>query len=131
MIVFVFLAAQGHKIGGRRDNEYTAVAVGLSILAGGHAGGWISGGCFNPAVALGLDITNALNSHAVTKVFGYSCLYIIPELFGAAAAAWLSKLLFPCRNYPLSETVSSLGLRCTSEALGAFYLVLTVCLNVF
>ena len=41
------------------QNHYFGLAIGLVIIAGGHAAGGISGGIFNPAVSLGLEIVGA------------------------------------------------------------------------
>ena len=38
-----------------KPNEYYGLAIGFVIIAGGYAGGGISGGAFNPAVAFGID----------------------------------------------------------------------------
>merc|ERR1719453_2169390 len=46
------------------DNEYFGLAIGLCIVAGGYAVGGISGGCFNPAVTIGLDLSHRLRIEA-------------------------------------------------------------------
>merc|ERR1719158_173456 len=40
-------------------NQFYGLAIGFVIIAGGYAAGPISGGAFNPAVALGIDISSA------------------------------------------------------------------------
>merc|ERR1719428_197614 len=39
-------------------NENYGQAIGFVIVAGGYAGGGISGGCFNPGVALGIEVSS-------------------------------------------------------------------------
>ena len=43
-------------VGGVR---YFGLAIGFVIVAGGYGAGWISGGAFNPAVAIGIDVASA------------------------------------------------------------------------
>ena len=50
-------------------------------MAGAYGAGAISGGCFNPAVAFGIDASSAFLG------FGWCAVYIIFELIGAALAA--------------------------------------------
>ncbi len=70
-------------------NQYFGLAIGYVIVAGGYAAGKISGGCFNPAVALGIDASSAHLG------FGWSVAYIGFELIGAALAALAYKVVHP------------------------------------
>merc|ERR1719337_282609 len=56
VLCFVVLnvATAGKNVG----NYYYGLAIGFVIVAGGYAVGNISGGAFNPAVALGIDISS-------------------------------------------------------------------------
>merc|ERR1719178_113535 len=113
MLCFVVLRA---AVSGMNpaDNEY----FGLAIGAGGYAGGWISGGAFNPAVAIGIDVASA--GQGV-----YWCmLYTVYELIGAALAAGAHMMVEESSASPKMVKQS------LSEFLGTFYLVLTVGLNV-
>ena len=67
-------------------NQYFGLAIGFVIVAGGYAAGNISGGAFNPAVALGVDTASA------GAGFGFSLLYWCAEFLGAAIAAGLRRL---------------------------------------
>merc|ERR1719222_1113811 len=58
-------------------NQYYGYAIGSVIVAGAYGAGAISGGCFNPAVALGIDLASA------GLGFGWSIAYIVFELIGA------------------------------------------------
>ena len=44
------------------DNHYYGLAIGLVVMAGAITVGPISGGAFNPAVALGLSISGGLSN---------------------------------------------------------------------
>merc|ERR1719274_146812 len=61
-------------------SEYFPIAIGFVVVAGGYAGGWISGGAFNPAVAFGLDVATAQFG------FKYCLVYTLFEFVGAALA---------------------------------------------
>jgi aquaporin Z len=73
------------------DNSFYGLAIGFTVLAGAVAVGGISGGAFNPAVALG---------GAVMGLFGWSTLwvYIVAELVAGAAAGLAFRALNPDDN---------------------------------
>jgi len=98
-------------------NEYYGLAIGFVIVAGGYGGGWISKGAFNPAVAVGIDVSSAS--------FGvYWCFfYTIFELIGAALAVVVHKAV---DNKAKDDTTAIF----IAEFTGTFFLVLTVGLNV-
>lgn len=62
------------------NNHYFGAAIGITVIAGAYAVGTISGGAFNPAVALGITLMN-LSSFANLWIF------IVANLAGAAVAA--------------------------------------------
>merc|ERR1719408_287253 len=41
--------------GGSGGNQWYGLAIGFVIVAGAYGAGVVSGGCFNPAVAIGID----------------------------------------------------------------------------
>jgi aquaporin Z len=96
-------------------------------VAGGYGAGVVSGGCFNPAVAIGIDTSSA------GLGFGWCIAYTCFELVGAALAAGAFKLVRP---FDFISGISgatgdpSLSSKLISEFLGTFMLVLTVGLNV-
>jgi len=102
------------------DGQYFGLAIGFVIVAGAYGAGAVSGGCFNPAVATGIDLASGKS--------GWTNLvaYVIAELAGAALAAVMFRVTRPedfgFRKIPLSCYVS--------EFLGTYILVLTVGLNV-
>eukprot|EP00747_Dinoflagellata_sp_TGD_P092078 gnl/TRDRNA2_/TRDRNA2_165282_c3_seq1.p1 gnl/TRDRNA2_/TRDRNA2_165282_c3~~gnl/TRDRNA2_/TRDRNA2_165282_c3_seq1.p1 ORF type:complete len:501 (+),score=87.13 gnl/TRDRNA2_/TRDRNA2_165282_c3_seq1:52-1554(+) len=131
MICFVVNSCTASKRNNPKDdqNQFFALAIGFVIIAGGYASGNISGACFNPAVAIGLDIVSV---HTAEGVFwGFN--YMIFELLGAALGA---VLFYVCRpeDYKLpglgvDESASSLSTRVVSEFAGTFILTFTVGLN--
>merc|ERR1719224_249003 len=81
-------------------------------------------GCFNPAVAFGIDVSSA--SHGIK----YAFIYTLFELVGAALA---SGAFFVCRpdDFTEGEVVDyPITAKLLSEFLGTYMLVLTVGLNV-
>lgn len=66
-------------------NSYYGVAIGLTVTAGAISVGGISGGAFNPAVALGLCFAKGFSN------IGYCGFVSIANLIGGAAAAAVCK----------------------------------------
>merc|ERR1719230_2340668 len=104
-----------HKDNDQREDY--GLAIGFVVVAGGYAGGWISGGCFNPAVAFGIDLSSAGHTG-----FGYCLLYWVPQMLAGACAGILTKTLRPKSG--------DMTMNAIVEMIGTFYLVLTVHLNV-
>jgi len=115
MLCFVVLRTAISPSVSKKGAEYYGLAIGFVIVAGGYAGGWISKGAFNPAVAVGVDVASA--SDGVYWCF----LYTVFELIGAALAAAVHLQI-----EGKTDTVAVF----ISEFLGTFFLVLTVGLNV-
>jgi aquaporin Z len=72
-----------------RGNSYYGLAIGFTILAAAYAGGDISGGAFNPAVAAGSIIVNAAFAGGG---FQDLWLYLVGPLAGGMLGALLFKL---------------------------------------
>lgn len=120
LCLVVLLSACDRKTSG---NQYYGLAIGFVIVAGGIAGGAISGGAFNPAVALGIDFSSSLRSG-----FGWSIAYWGFEFLGAFGAAILFSAVRPkeCPQQQGHMDPASVLSRIISEFLGTFFLVLTV-----
>jgi len=120
LCLVVLLTACDRKTVG---NQYFGLAIGFVIVAGGIAGGSISGGAFNPAVALGIDFSSSLRSG-----FGWSIAYWGFELIGAGAAAIIFSVVRPseCPQGAGHNDPPSTFSKIVSEFLGTFFLVLTV-----
>lgn len=120
MLCFVVMNVAATKK--NTPNQYFGLAIGFVIVAGGYAGGPVSGGAFNPAVAFGIDLSSA------GLGFGWSFAYLAFELLGACLASGLYRICRP-EEFTLNKE-SGLKEKLTSEFLGTYYLVLTVGLNV-
>eukprot|EP00747_Dinoflagellata_sp_TGD_P125960 gnl/TRDRNA2_/TRDRNA2_174230_c4_seq10.p1 gnl/TRDRNA2_/TRDRNA2_174230_c4~~gnl/TRDRNA2_/TRDRNA2_174230_c4_seq10.p1 ORF type:complete len:493 (-),score=98.20 gnl/TRDRNA2_/TRDRNA2_174230_c4_seq10:107-1474(-) len=129
MLCFVVLNVAASKRHSGK-NQFYGLAIGFVIVAGGYGAGHISGGCFNPAVAFGIDVSSAKLG------FGWALAYTGFEVVGAALAAALFRV---CRPEDFNESLHGaavehyhyeLPAKLCSEFLGTFFLVLTVGLNV-
>ena len=120
MLTFVVLNVAVAKKNATEKGQYYGVAIAFTVIAGAYGAGAVSGGCFNPAVALGIDISSA------GVGFGWSIVYIAFELLGAAMAAAFYKVVRPEDFGGEKSEVTEL----VSEFLGTYMLVLTVGLNV-
>jgi len=120
MLCFVVLNTAASKVHGGK-NQFYGIAIGFVIVAGAYSGGSVSMGCFNPAVAFGIDVSSAYSG------VKYSFIYTAFELAGAAAAAGAFNI---CRGAQEEEREPEIAAKLVSEFLGTFMLVLTVGLNV-
>jgi len=120
MLCFVVLNVAVAKKNATEGGQYFGLAIGSVIVAGAYGAGAVSGGCFNPAVAVGIDVSSAHLG------FGVCLAYIAFELAGAALAACMYMLVRPEDFGKEKSNVTPL----VSEFLGTFILVLTVGLNV-
>ena len=73
---------------GTLDNSFYGLAIGFTVLAGIFAVGAISGGAFNPAVAVGAAVMKLLK---ISDIW----IHIIAELAAGLLAALTFKLLNP------------------------------------
>jgi aquaporin Z len=85
-LVYVMLSVATAKA--TSGNSYFGLAIGFTVLAGAFAVGDVSGGAFNPAVAIGAMILGML---PWSKLW----LYIVAEVLGAVAAAFLFRWMHP------------------------------------
>ncbi|CAE7381491.1 glpF6 [Symbiodinium microadriaticum] len=137
MLCFVVLSVSTSKNNNpdRDQNHYFGLAIGLVIVAGGHAASGISGGIFNPAVSLGLEIVGARAPAAAAGPWGLA--FAGMQIFGAtmAAAMFVAVRAAELRNgeEPLREQLGDAGgsllSKLLSEFLGTFLLCITVGLN--
>jgi len=121
MLCFVVLNVAASK--DAEGKQFFGLAIGFVIIAGAYGAGAVSGGCFNPAVAIGIDTSSA------GLGFGWCIAYTLFELLGAVVAAFAFKTVRPADfGKPKSSAFGAPEL--VSEFLGTFMLVLTVGLNV-
>jgi len=118
MLCFVVLNVAVAK--NNLPNQFFGLAIGFVIVAGAFGAGAVSGGCFNPAVAIGIDTSSA------GLGFGWCIVYFVAEVIGAALAAVLFRVVRPEDFGKEKSAITEI----ISEFLGTFMLVLTVGLNV-
>jgi aquaporin Z len=85
-LVFVILNVATAKA--TEGNSFYGWAIGFTVLAGAYAVGGISGGAFNPAVAVG---------GSLMRIFAWSniWLYLLAEFVGGAAVAYTFRFTHP------------------------------------
>lgn len=82
---------------GTEGNSYYGLAIGFTVMVGAFAAGPISGGVFNPAVAVGITVLG-LSSAATLP------LYLVATFAGGAFAAILFNLLDLGNDKPTTAT---------------------------
>jgi aquaporin Z len=87
VLCFVVLGVATHS--SAVDNSYYGVAIGLTVTAGAISVGPISGGAFNPAVALGLCLAKGFSG------LGYALVTAGANLLGGACAAFIFYMVAP------------------------------------
>ncbi len=69
-------------------NSYFGLAIGFTVLAGAYAVGAVSGGAFNPAVAVGITVLG-LSS------IGHIWIFLVGNFTGGAVAAMAFRVINP------------------------------------
>merc|ERR1719263_1677994 len=125
MLCFVVLNVAAARKYTETGNEWYGLAIGFVIVAGAYGAGAVSGGCFNPAVAIGIDTSSA------GLGFGWCIFYTLFEFIGAALAAVAFRMVRP-EDFDPDGTFAepTRAPKLVSEFLGTYMLVLTVGLNV-
>ncbi len=82
-LVYVVLNVATSK--GTAGNSFYGLAIGFTVLTGAYAVGGISGGAFNPAVAVGITV---LKLKAVSSIW----IFLVGDFLGAVAAATVFKI---------------------------------------
>jgi aquaporin Z len=128
VLVFVVLNVAASRAVDENKNEYYGLAIGFVVVAGAYGAGAVSGGCFNPAVAIGIDLASW-----DLGVF-WSMFYVGFEILGAALACVLFKVCRPEEfirtGDPSIPSEPKIGTKMACEFIGSYILVLTVGLNV-
>jgi aquaporin Z len=97
LVEFVFTFALAYVVlnvataRGTENNSFYGLAIGFTVMVGAFAVGKISGGAFNPAVALG---ASALGLFAWSHIW----IYLLAELVAGAAAAGVFLLTQPAEK---------------------------------
>ena len=85
-LVYVVLNVATAK--GTANNSFYGLAIGSTVMAGAFAVGGISGGAFNPAVAIGITV---MGLSAVTNIW----VFLVANFAAAFAAAMVFKIANP------------------------------------
>ena len=84
---------------GTEGNSFYGLAIGFTVATGGFAVGAISGGAFNPAVAVGASIMGMFN-------WSHIWIYALANVLGGAAAAAAFRLIEPAVERPVQRPVA-------------------------
>ena len=71
---------------GTANNSFYGLAIGMTVMTGAYAVGGVSGGAFNPAVALGLVLMGL-------QTWGNLWVFLVANFGGAAVAAITYKIV--------------------------------------
>lgn len=85
-LAFVVLNVATAK--GTAGNSFYGLAIGMTVMSGAFAVGNISGGVFNPAVAVGITVLGLSNLSSIW-------IYLAANFLGGAAAALAFKFVNP------------------------------------
>lgn len=73
-----------------KGNHIYGLAIGFTLMTGAFSGGPISGGAYNPAVALGTELVDALiGGSAINNIL----TYLVGPFAGGALAAYVFRYL--------------------------------------
>ena len=73
-----------------KGNRIYGLAIGFTLMTGAFSGGPISGGAYNPAVALGTELVDAFaGGSAISNVL----IYLVGPFLGGALAAYVFRYL--------------------------------------
>ena len=73
---------------GTANNSFYGLAIGMTVMVGAFSVGSISGGAFNPAVAVGIGVMKLVN---ISQIW----VHIVADLAGGLVAALTFKMLNP------------------------------------
>jgi aquaporin Z len=85
-LVYVVLSTATVKA--TSGNSFFGLAIGFTVLTGAFSVGRVSGGAFNPAVAVGLATMGLIPTSSIW-------IHFIADLLGGAAAALVFKVINP------------------------------------
>ena len=91
LLVLVILNVATSK--GTEGNSFYGIAIGFTVLAGAFAAGPVSGGAFNPAVAIGPILIDLVLGDGAS--FGGLWIYLVATFAGGSAAAFAFRVMSP------------------------------------
>lgn len=77
----------------QKNNHFYGLAIGMCVLSAGYAVGGVSGGAFNPAVALSLQLVKCIAGNCIPLM--HLWLYFAAPAAGGVGAALLFKMTHP------------------------------------
>jgi aquaporin Z len=106
-LAFVILNVATAK--GTEGNSHYGLAIGFTVVAGAYAVGGISGGAFNPAVAIAITMLGLVDAGSIW-------IYLVANFAGGIAAAVVFNALDLGDDKPTSATpAEQAGLRAQAE----------------
>lgn len=119
---------------GTKGNKFYGVAIGFVVIAGAYGGGYVSGGYFNPALVLGVNIMGLSWAGFVNFP-----IYVACQLAGALLAPVALHIVRPDTKLPEKDIYAITKFfykveamfdpEDTAEFLGAMFLALSISLN--
>ena len=85
LVTTVLNVATSKKTSG---NSFYGLAIGFAVVIGAYAGGGISGGAYNPAIACGITV---MGLSPLSGIW----IFLVPNFIAAAAAAMVYKFVNP------------------------------------
>ncbi len=82
----VYVVLNSATARGTAGNSFYGLAIGFTVVVGAFAVGPVSGGAFNPAVAVGIT---AMGLSAIPDIW----IFLLADFAGGAAAAFLFNML--------------------------------------
>ena len=75
-----------------QGNSFYGLAIGFTVVVGAIAGGGISGGAYNPAVAIGPSLIDAISGGGTLR---HVWIYLVGPLAGGVVAAGVYRVQNP------------------------------------
>jgi aquaporin Z len=85
---------------GTEGNSFYGLAIGFTVATGAFAVGSLSGGAFNPAVAVGASVMGLFS-------WAHIWIYVVANFVGGAAAAGAFRLTQPAADKPVERPVGA------------------------
>jgi aquaporin Z len=93
----VYVVLNSATADGTSGNSFYGLAIGMTVMTGAFAVGDISGGAFNPAVAVGISVMGI-------STWGNIWIYLVADFLGGAVAALVFNAINPVAQAELIQT---------------------------
>jgi aquaporin Z len=84
----VYVVLNSATADGTSGNSFYGLAIGMTVMTGAFAVGDISGGAFNPAVAVGISVMGI-------STWSNIWMYLVADFVGGAVAALVFNMINP------------------------------------